>query len=111
MSQGWQQRSIAPSAGSPAAPPATPPRRSESAGRPPPGQKTICSSPLAPEVVEGGDINGVEAFADPEQEDADDDERDQDREGHTDLDHERHAFGAGSRQHQSVLERHETHDL
>src|SRR5437899_10390926 len=111
MSPGSQPRSNAPSAGSPAARPATPPSRLESAGRPLQDRMRACSFPLAPEIVERRDINRIETFTDPEQEDADDDESDQDREGYADLDHERHALGAGRCQHQSILERHESDDL
>ena len=57
------------------------------------------------------DIDGVEALPDPEQEHADDDERDQDRESHADLHDQRHALGAGRGQHQSVFQRHEADDL
>ena len=39
------------------------------------------------------------------------DEGDQHREGDADLDHQRHALGAGGRQDQAVLERHEADDL
>src|SRR6478609_302854 len=103
MSPNSQRRSTAPSAGSPAVWPATLPSRPELAGQPPPDRRKARSSPFAPVVVECRDVNRIEAFTDPEQEDADDDERDQDREGDADLDDERHALGAGSRQYQSVL--------
>src|SRR5258707_10193265 len=111
MSPGWRRGSTAPSAGSPAVWPATRPSQSVSAGQPPRHRRKARSFPLAPVMVECGDINGIEAFADSEQEDADDDESDQDREGYADLDDERHALGAGGRQHQSVLKRHESDDL
>src|ERR1700730_11585231 len=111
MSLGSPRHSAAPSVGSRAVRPATPPSRSESAGRPRQRRRKQPSSPLSAEIVERGYVDGIEAFADPEQEDADDDEGDQDREGYADLDDERHAFGAGRRQHQPVLERHESHYL
>src|SRR3984893_7822528 len=111
MSRGSRPRSNARSGGSPAAPQIVPPRRSESKGPPPPVRRKLRSWPLAPIIVERGNIDGIETFADPEQEDADDDESDQDRERDADLDHQRHALGAGRRQHQSILERHEPHDL
>src|SRR5260221_11831321 len=81
-----RRRSAAPSAGSRAARPATRPSRSESAGPPPRVRKTTRSSTLAPVVVQRRDINGIEAFADPEQEDADADEGDQNQEGDADCD-------------------------
>src|SRR5258708_33949765 len=85
-------------------------RRLESRGEPPQDRRNARSSPLAPEVVERGDINGIAAFTDPEQEDANDDEGDQDREGDADLDNKRHASAGGGGQHQPVLNRHESTD-
>src|SRR5262249_28652786 len=63
------------------------------------------------EAVERLQVDRVEALADAEQEDADHDEGDQDREGNADLDHERHAFGAGGGEHEPVFERHESDHL
>src|SRR5258708_15601707 len=111
MLPGSQRRSNAPSAGNPAVWPATLPSRLESRGQPPPDRRNPRSSPLAPVIVECGNVHRVEAFTDSEQEDTDDNERDQDREGHADLNDEWHAFDAGGGQHQSVLKRHESHDL
>src|SRR5271170_4731906 len=89
MSKDWRPRSTAPSAGSRAVRPIAPPSRSESGGPPPPVRREPCSSLLAPKIVERRDIDGIEAFANPEQEDADDDESDQNREGDADLDDQR----------------------
>src|SRR5581483_4326409 len=110
-SQSSRQRSAARSAGNRAAPPATPPSRSGSTGLPSPHRKNRCSSPLSPKIVERRHIHRIEALANPEQEDADDDEGYQDREGDADFDDEWHALGSGGRQHQPVLERHEAYDL
>src|SRR6185437_11760893 len=111
MSQSSRRHSVALSSGSPAVWPATPPRRLESAAEPLLDRKNGSSSPLALVVVECRNVHGVEALANSEQEDANDDEGDQNRKGHADLYHQRHAFGARSRQHQSVLKRHESHHL
>ena len=52
-------------------------------------------------------VDRLEPLADAEQEHADHGQRDQHREGDRDLDHERHALGAGGGEDQPVLERHE----
>src|SRR6516165_6730331 len=69
------------------------------------------SSAFPAETVERGNVHGVEALSDAEQEYSDDDECDEDRKGYADLDHERHAPGAGRRQYQAILQRHETDHL
>src|SRR5205814_7394894 len=56
-------------------------------------------------------VHGLEALADAEEEDADHDQRHEDREGDADLDHKRHALGAGGGEDQAVLDRHEADDL
>ena len=56
-------------------------------------------------------VDGVEALANAEQEDADHDQRHQHREGDADLDDERHPPCAGRGEDQAVLDRHEADDL
>src|SRR5215469_10948017 len=73
--------------------------------------KGIMSSALAANAVERVNIDAVEALADAEEEDADDDEGDKYRKGDADLDHERHALCARRSKHKPVLERHEADDL
>ena len=67
--------------------------------------------PIPAHAVERLEIDGVEAFADAEHEDREDEQRDQHREGDADLDHERHAARAGGGKDQAVLHRHEADDL
>ena len=69
------------------------------------------SSLLSAETIHSLHVHGVEALADAEQEDTDDDKGDQHREGDTNLDHQRHPLGPGRREHQAVLERHEADHL
>src|SRR3954453_6805056 len=66
---------------------------------------------VAPEAVERVHVDRVEALADAEDKDAEDDEGDQDREGERELDDQRHALGPGRGQDQAVLEAHEPDDL
>ena len=68
-------------------------------------------SPFAAELVERAHVHGVEALADAKHEHTEHDEGDQDRERDQNLDHQRHAFGAGRGQHQAVFQRHEADDL
>src|ERR1700722_3422127 len=77
------------------------------------GRKLIASPSLhpSPKPVERLHVDGVEAFADAEQEDSDHDEGDEDGERDADLDDERHALGAGAAEEQPVLDRHEADDL
>ena len=56
-------------------------------------------------------VDCVEPLADTEQEDADHDERDEDGERDADLDDQRHPFGRGRGQDETVLDRHEADDL
>src|SRR5580704_5032968 len=73
---------------------------------------TACPSlQSSPELVERLHVDGVEALADAEQEDADHDEGHENGERDADLDDERHAFGAGAGENQPVLDRHEADDL
>src|SRR4249920_714642 len=62
-------------------------------------------------MVERVHVNRVEALANAEQENADDDEGDENGKGDADLDHERHALGTGGGEHEPVLQRHEADDL
>src|SRR5437868_13161931 len=67
-------------------------------------------SPSTAEAVDVAHIHGVEALADAKHEHAEHDEGDQDRERDRELDHQRHALGAGCREHKTILERHEADD-
>src|SRR4051795_4280469 len=58
-------------------------------------------------LVQEMDVDRLEALADAEEEDADDDQRHEDREGDADLHHQRHALGARRGEDQAVLDRHE----
>src|SRR3954470_4996436 len=62
-------------------------------------------------LVQEMDVDRLEALADAEEEDADHDQRHEDREGDADLDHQRHALGAGRGEDQAVLDRHEADHL
>src|SRR5258706_3528147 len=57
------------------------------------------------------DVDRLEALADAEQENADHDQRHQDREGDADLHHQRHALRAGGGEDQPVLDRQEADHL
>src|ERR1700720_4552599 len=69
------------------------------------------SPPRSLEPVERLDIDCVETLANTEQEDADDNEGDKHRECDRYFNHQRHSPGAGSREDQPVLQRHEANDL
>src|SRR5580698_7679720 len=77
------------------------------------GTRLIACASLQPpaELVERLHIDGVEAFADAEQEDSDHDECDEDGERDADLDDERHALGPSAGEDQPVLDRHEADHL
>src|SRR5438046_742832 len=69
------------------------------------------SWPLAAEAIERVHVDRIEALANAEQEDPDHDQRDENRKGDADLDHQRHAFGACRGEDQPVLDRHEADHL